>query len=498
VMTVIPVTTVDWAEVVGGPHPPGGGGWTTPATEGQRNKPMPENKPHSESPHHVESHPSTAVNEFDITDGQISRAETSPGASCGELQITREHGPDATDASQHRSQRYATEWLDTEGIMALPRAATDTGEHARGSWGGDAGRPSRSATISPTDCSKGGPVDLETERTHSTGGASSSQASIWRAILWFTVYYMVAAVVGALPRSIALLVSSTVPHVSTQEATDSFRQLWEPCKEPGAAFPAFSPGAQFYKTLVGSDHILFYLGVVCFAICMSHMAFEPAKQHRVGRLLVWGSCVSQVVVSTAQSILVLTLLHGAPTMTTLKFIDDSRSTHFIVTMVIFAITYVLNLNVVWHWERPDPGASTQRRCAVASRLLSEFGGVLMLFIAFTFAVTLSGFQFILYSLVGFRSLIGIYMPLVVSKGILLLLRKSYHHRLDKFIGQHKILTALAFFVNVTTSTAVRRCPSPRRVPCPDACQPPKGALPRCLPAPPWHAKKEAGGRVREG
>jgi hypothetical protein len=56
--------------------------------------------------------------------------------------------------------------------------------------------------------------------------------------------------------------------------------------------------------------------------------------------------------------------------------------------------------------------------------------------------------------VGFRSLLGIYLPLVFSKGILLLIRKS--HQIDKFVGQPKTIAMLAFFVNVNTSTAVRR------------------------------------------
>ena len=356
------------------------------------------------------------------------------------------------------------------GAALLQKAPDQDARQAEGDAGNVSVQQLRSAsaTVRPTDSSGAEHFDLETARANSTDWASSSRESsrIWQALAWIFGYYMAAAVVGVLPRSIALVISSTVPQVGTKEAMDSFRDLWAPCKTPGAAFSAFSPDGQFYKTLVGSDIMLGALGAVCSVLPIAHVTFVPAKHNRVGRLLVRGSHVVQFVLAAVSCVISLALLHGAPTMATLKFLDEGRTIYQLTGISFFGVTYVLNGLVTR--RDPDDALGAQPRAAVTGsatrvylgsatgrRFVSKVGGILLLGLALLFGIQLGTLQQMIYDLVGFRSLVGIYLPVVASKTILLCIRKS--HRIDEFVGQPKTITMLSFWLNVTTSTAVRRC-----------------------------------------
>ena len=53
-----------------------------------------------------------------------------------------------------------------------------------------------------------------------------------------------------------LLLSSSLPSVSVDQALSDFPALWAPCAEEGAAFSAYSPDGALYTYLIVSDRAI--------------------------------------------------------------------------------------------------------------------------------------------------------------------------------------------------------------------------------------------------
>ena len=349
-----------------------------------------------------------------------------PACSAGTLrevarQINDEHDVIAHDPSDRGS--------DADG-KRLPRSAPDN-------------------SVSPDD------YDGEPDSSLEAGWASSPRLPerVWGGILGCTTriscIYFIAAIVGTFPRSLALMISHAVPQVSKEEAIDNFRELWAPCKEPGAAFPAFSSEGQFYKFLVGCDHAFFYFGTSLAYIAASSATFSLSSRYRPGRWLIRLSGCSHFLLTAVTTAVVISLLTRAPNMASLKRCDDARTIFFIMTVGLFTCFYLAN-GVLMSTLRGQADTDAFPRCV---RLLRNWRVVVLYVLAGLFAINMDTLQRAMFDLLGATSFSGIYAPVVFCKVILLALRQTSDW--DGIVGQSKTITMISFAVTVGTSKAVR-------------------------------------------
>ena len=79
-----------------------------------------------------------------------------------------------------------------------------------------------------------------------------------------------------------LLASHALPQAHASQAVTGFWDLWQSCADPANAFSDFSSRGIVYKVLVGSDHVLFGLGMMLACVAILYLTFPEACKSRRG------------------------------------------------------------------------------------------------------------------------------------------------------------------------------------------------------------------------
>jgi hypothetical protein len=97
----------------------------------------------------------------------------------------------------------------------------------------------------------------------------------------YLLFYAV-SLVGVIPRCTVLLASHALPQAHASQAVTGFWDLWQSCADPANAFSDFSSRGIVYKVLVGSDHVLFGLGMMLACVAILYLTFPEACKSRRG------------------------------------------------------------------------------------------------------------------------------------------------------------------------------------------------------------------------
>ena len=173
----------------------------------------------------------------------------------------------------------ATEWLESVGIVeqrvpsrpclyqAHVKPDCESGHESTGEYDFEKG---------PSFVERSGPT-LETPGPGAAGLPSSkvTQTGI-------TLIFVLAAVLGAAPRVIVLVVCGRLLPPPNSLDSYSFQQMWGQCKENGALFPNSSHELLF-KVMRGSDLVFTTIAATMMAIALAEVAAEHAVQNRAGR-----------------------------------------------------------------------------------------------------------------------------------------------------------------------------------------------------------------------
>jgi len=87
--------------------------------------------------------------------------------------------------------------------------------------------------------------------------------------------FLLIALAGAMPRSIALaIINRTVQVQSPMPAVlENFTAIWAPCKDPENAFTAFYRDGQLYRSIILTDHAFWLMGITMAYLGAIHVVF---------------------------------------------------------------------------------------------------------------------------------------------------------------------------------------------------------------------------------
>ena len=153
----------------------------------------------------------------------------------------------------------------------------------------------------------------------------------------YLLFYAV-SLVGVIPRCAVLLASHALPQAHASQAVTGFWDLWQSCADPANAFSDFSSRGIVYKVLVGSDHVLFGLGMMLACVAILYLTFPEACKSRRGAWRLGTSAAVLFLLWALYFVGVLsTLLADNITPAALDGLDWMRPLFAVVT---FASTYV--------------------------------------------------------------------------------------------------------------------------------------------------------------
>ena len=153
----------------------------------------------------------------------------------------------------------------------------------------------------------------------------------------YLLFYAV-SLVGVIPRCAVLLASHALPQAHASQAVTGFWDLWQSCADPANAFSDFSSRGIVYKVLVGSDHVLFGLGMMLACVAILYLTFPEACKSRRGAWRLGTSAALLFLLWALYFVGVLwTLLADNITPAALDGLDWMRPLFAVVT---FASTYV--------------------------------------------------------------------------------------------------------------------------------------------------------------
>ena len=96
-----------------------------------------------------------------------------------------------------------------------------------------------------------------------------------RATSYLLACFLLIALAGAMPRSIALIIiERTVQLQSPMPAAfENFAAIWAPCKDPENTFTAFYQEGQLYRTIILTDHVFWLVGITLAYLGAIHVVF---------------------------------------------------------------------------------------------------------------------------------------------------------------------------------------------------------------------------------
>ena len=188
-------------------------------------------------------------------------------------------------------------------------------------------------------------------------------------------------IVGASPRALVLLLSSSLPSVSVDQALSDFPALWAPCAEEGAAFSAYSPDGALYTYLIVSDRAIMS-GFMTLAFVAGLATLVPesagAQSRRWNRRVRSCAALICVLLFLAATVLHLCMLIvREPTIETLFAADDYEGIWISLFVALVCSTVaLLSFTDAREWLAPFNRHAMSFRASVA--LVAPKARVLML------------------------------------------------------------------------------------------------------------------------
>ncbi len=261
-----------------------------------------------------------------------------------------------------------------------------------------------------TSSSDAGIVASDTRRASMNVQASGWEDQGFRTILWIQLCSFGVATVGVTPRCLALLLSRSVPTVSTSQAISDFKDLWAPCKNAETAFPAFSPDGSFLRFILISEHLFVYLGLTLAFLGILFGTFPLSIKTRRGKILLGGCAALDVMLAIGTFAFVALNSTAYTTIAQLDSTYNARQNFSILGLCITLVSFV-TLSSRSH------GQSWGSRVSYAK--LSLLVCILIIFCAQVSQIH----SFLMYSVFRHSSeMFGMIFLQTVCKGLLVLLR----------------------------------------------------------------------------
>mmetsp|Transcript_30045 Transcript_30045/g.48432 ORF Transcript_30045/g.48432 Transcript_30045/m.48432 type:complete len:549 (+) Transcript_30045:328-1974(+) len=264
--------------------------------------------------------------------------------------------------------------------------------------------------------------------------------------------FILAAILGAIPRCIALLLIRTMDQVDVSTTVSSFKQLWAVCKEPSTTFSEHSPGGAVFKAMVISDHFFYYLGL-CIAFHAA-VSILPSFNHRVGRLLDVGVLTLQPINGiVAFGSILSRFFQSDPSTADMLSGGGIRSLFTVAMQLLFTMYCVIVLFLNWRY-RPSTDTRT------SWLLLVKANGVFFVTVSMILTLTslVNDLTGLLQRMVG--DYMGLILQLILSKCLLILLRnttwRSRSRDANHLSGSLHIVTMLTFLLATSVGMATRR------------------------------------------
>jgi len=230
-------------------------------------------------------------------------------------------------------------------------------------------RPSAKVLPDPEDGGRGHDDTVQ-------AAAAASKDFLFQYAVMLTI-----GIVGASPRALVLLLSSSLPSVSVDQALSDFPALWAPCAEEGAAFSAYSPDGALYTYLIVSDRAIMS-GFMTLAFVAGLATLVPesagAQSRRWNRRVRSCAALICVLLFLAATVLHLCMLIvREPTIETLFAADDYEGIWISLFVALVCSTVaLLSFTDAREWLAPFNRHAMSFRASVA--LVAPKARVLML------------------------------------------------------------------------------------------------------------------------
>ena len=358
----------------------------------------------------------------------------------GELPVARDEEEIAPEISR------ASEWLDDVGVCESasssphwPRKAIHEGTVLSDSVH-DITDQNSAATSDIVVISTGqAPVVLVKAQALELPLAAKAEWSRRRGTGSLLACFLLIALAGAMPRSIALvIIERTVQLQSPMPAAfENFAAIWAPCKDPENTFTAFYQEGQLYRTIILTDHVFWLVGITLAYLGAIHVVFPVmppdalprGPRGRTGHL--FSLCHSALCVLGVVSFAVFMGMDAAlyhPKMTK----NDMETSHLLVdyflytTSCLFLLSYVvLSATHSARLRATDPTSNMKW----GGRLIFNTLLCLLMAMSFFFVLWIGGSSGLrsLHSLLNFTgggAAVGkIIIIMGISKVLLLLMRR---------------------------------------------------------------------------
>ena len=243
--------------------------------------------------------------------------------------------------------------------------------------------------------------------------------------------FLLIALAGSMPRSIALvIISRTVQVQSPMSAVlENFTAIWAPCKDPENAFTAIYRDGQLYRSIILTDHAFWLMGVTMAYLGAIHVVFPVMRLRGTGcrrapslfSLSRSALCVLGVVNFAMFMGMDLALYH--PKMTR----DNVQASHLLLDYFLYSASSLFLLSyVILSASNPArlPGVNWRRRLIFSTLivLLMGLGLFFLLWIGNS-----SQMNWSLHSLLNFTgrgAAVGKILCIVATSRVLLLLLRG--------------------------------------------------------------------------
>ena len=350
----------------------------------------------------------------------------------GELPVARDEEEIAPEISR------ASEWLDDVGVCESasssphwPRKAIHEGTVLSDS-DHDITDQNSAATSDIVVISTGqAPVVLVKAQALELPLAAKAEWSRRRGTGSLLACFLLIALAGAMPRSIALaIINRTVQVQSPMPAVlENFTAIWAPCKDPENAFTAFYRDGQLYRSIILTDHAFWLMGATMAYLGAIHVVFPVMRLRGTGcrrapslfSLSRSALCVLGVVNFAMFMGMDLALYH--PKMTR----DNVQASHLLLDYFLYSASSLFLLSyVILSASNPArlPGVNWRRRLIFSTLivLLMGLGLFFLLWIGNS-----SQMNWSLHSLLNFTgrgAAVGKILCIVATSRVLLLLLRG--------------------------------------------------------------------------